>query len=100
MLGGLKKTAYSQRGRAKNRAGGSVEGSLDVLHLLTELLDRRFKRKPDPRQLYIRRFRAQGVGFAIKLLAQEIQATPDRLFLPQQAGGLLDMRPQPLDLLA
>ena len=45
-------------------------------------------------------FEHKRIGFPVQLLAQEIQPAPDRLVLPQQIGGLLDMRPQPLELLA
>src|SRR5256885_15201209 len=48
--------------------------SFDVLHLLAHLLDEDLELQGDLRHLGVDRLGAQGVGLAVQLLGQEIQA--------------------------
>src|SRR5579863_7879882 len=73
---------------------------LDVLHLLAQLLDRGLEAETDARQGDVAGFRAQGVGLAVELLAEEIEAAADRRAFAQEVAGGGEMRLQAIELLA
>ena len=60
----------------------------------------RLQREPDAGQLDVGRFRAQRVGLAVELLAQEIELTADRVVAAEQFARLRDVGAQPVQLLA
>src|SRR5690242_6925583 len=65
--------------------------SFNIGGLLLDLIDRHFHVQPDSRQLQVCGFRAERVGLAGELLAQEIQATAGGLGLGEertQFGGV------------
>src|SRR6202043_3884820 len=74
--------------------------SLQVLHLLAKLLDHALELEPDIGELDVVRFRAQGIGLAIELLGEKIEAPADRGTLCQQVTGLSDMSCEAVKLLA
>src|SRR4029077_19689384 len=77
--------------------------SLDILHLLAHLLDGALQVDADARELDVGRFRAQRIGLAIELLAEEIELAAHRLVAPgarQQIARLRDMRLEPVEFLA
>src|SRR5258707_1203374 len=96
----------AKKAREGSRGGGSRFASpyrvlsFNVLHLLAQLLDRRLYSEPGARQLDIGGFRAQRIGFAIELLAEKVEATPDRRALAQQILRRREMRRQTVELLA
>ena len=73
--------------------------SLQVLHLLAQLLDRRLHGQADARQLEIGGFGAERVGFPVQLLAQEIEPPADGAAFLQQPPSRLHMRMQAVQLL-
>src|SRR5215831_19935238 len=72
--------------------------SLDVLRLLAHLVDDRLELKASPRRLRIVRFRAQCVGLAIELLAQEIEAPAGWLSRGHELTCTRDVGAQALQL--
>src|SRR6476620_142882 len=77
-----------------------MRGSLDILHLLAELLDLRLEVQPDDGEGGVVGLGAERVGLARKLLGQEVEAAPDRPALAQQLTRRAHMGPQPVDFLA
>src|SRR5215213_4606364 len=77
--------------------------SFDILDLLPQALDGALQIDADARQLDVGRLRAERVGLAIELLAEEIELAADRIVRPcigQQGPGLRDVGRQPVELLA
>jgi hypothetical protein len=74
--------------------------SLQVLHLLAELLDHALELEAGIGQLDVVRLRADRVGFAIELLGEEVEPASDRAAVADQPLRLRDVRRQPVDLLA
>src|SRR6476469_6030800 len=58
-------------------AGASA--SFDILDLLPHALDGALEVDADARQLDVGRLRAQRIGLAIELLAEEVELAPDRI---------------------
>src|SRR5215475_11512692 len=71
-----------------------------ILHLLAKLLDHRLELKPDVGKRHVVRLGAERIGFAVELLRQEVEPSPDRFAVGDQALGLRDMRGQAIELLA
>ena len=69
------------RGTAERVSSALVLLLFNVLHLFAQLIDRDFKVNADARELDIAGLRAQGIGFAIELLTNEIELATDRLAL-------------------
>src|SRR5258707_13887639 len=88
------------KGRGAARAGRSKPRSFDVLHLLAKLLDRGFQGEADPGQREVGRFRAQRVGLAVELLAEEVEAPADCRALGEEVARGGDMRLEAIELLA
>src|SRR5690606_6836213 len=80
------------RGRASFR-------SLDVLHLLADLVDQHLQFHRRAAGAAVDRLRAEGVGLAVELLQQEIQAPADRLALGEHAADLGDVAGEAVELL-
>ena len=68
-----------------------VAGLFDVLHLLAHLLDQHLHVHRDARHLQHGGLGAQGVGLAVQLLNQEIQAFADVAAFGQQVIQLLQV---------
>src|SRR6185312_2926110 len=73
--------------------------SLDVLHLLAQLLDRDLHVDRDRRHLDRRRLRTERVGLAQQLLDEELEALADLAALGEQPRDLVEVRAQPRELL-
>ena len=58
--------------------------SLDVLHLLAQLIDDAFELEPDAARLDVTGLGADGVGLTVELLRQELELAPDRLIALEQ----------------
>src|SRR5690606_29785630 len=71
--------------------------SLNVLHLLSHLVDDRLERETDAGDLDVVRLRAQRVGLAVELLRQKVELATDGPLLVQQIAGSGDVRLEPLD---
>lgn len=72
---------------------------LQILHLLAHLLDQHLHLDRGACGLEILGLRGQGVGLAVELLHQEIQAPARRLGAAQRAARLLDVTDQSVELL-
>src|SRR5438105_15876100 len=80
-----------------------ASASFDILDLLPHPLDSTLEIDADARQLDVGRLRAERIGLAIELLAEEIELAADRIVRPavlERAAGLGDVRGQPVELLA
>src|SRR3546814_832017 len=75
----------------ESRIPNSQSRLLNVLHLLADLVDQHLQLHRDVAGARVDGFRAQGVGFAVELLQQEVQAAADRLFLGEDATDLDDV---------
>src|SRR3954469_1958635 len=73
--------------------------SLNVLHLLAHLLDEHLELHRDARHVVRDRLGTQGVGLAVQLLAEEIQALADGAALAQHAAEFRDVGVKAPDLL-
>ena len=69
------------------------------MHLFAHLLDQHFHIDTDAGEFQRRRFGAQGVGLAVQLLYEEIQAFADVAALFQQALDFVQVGLQPGDFL-
>src|SRR5690606_28362437 len=78
---------------------GECTASLDVLNLLTHPLDLRLELQAQAGDAAVVGFRAERVGFAIDLLRQEIEPSPDRLSRIEQFASRGNVSTQPLQLL-
>src|SRR5476649_1672765 len=81
----------------------NVSASFDILHLLPHALDGALQIDADPRQLDVRRLRAQRIGFTIELLAEEVELPAHRIVgarIGEQRARLGDVGRQPVELLA
>src|SRR5579872_2460629 len=76
------------------------DASLDILHLLAQLIDRRLEFEPDGRKRGRGRLRTQRVGLAHELLGQEVEPAADARAFGQQRTRRGDMRAQPVELFA
>src|SRR5918997_284882 len=76
-----------------------VVGSLNVLHLLAELLDLGLDRERRLLDRRVRRFREHGVGLAVELLQQEVEPLADLGVRVDALAELRDVAPQPRQLL-
>ncbi len=56
--------------------------SLDILHLLSHLLDQDFHVDGITGHLLVLGFRGQGIGFAVEFLHEEIKPPSDRFLTP------------------
>src|SRR5207253_7315329 len=74
--------------------------SLQVLHLLAELLDHVLHRKSGIGQFEIVRLGAAGIDLAVELLRQKIQPPADRAALAEHFAGLRDVRGNAVELFA
>ena len=74
--------------------------SLQVLHLLAELLDHGLELQADIGQLDVVGLGAQRIRFAVELLRQKIELAADRAAVGEQLARLRDMRGEPVELLA
>src|SRR5512139_3596913 len=77
--------------------------SFDILDLLPQALDGALQIDADARQLDVGRLRAQRVGLAVELLAEEIELAPHRIVRPclgEQGARLGDVGGQPVELFA
>src|SRR2546429_8840617 len=61
----------------RSRPAAPSISSLQILHLLAELLDQSFHLKADIGELDVVPLGAQGVGFALQLLGQELEPPAD-----------------------
>src|SRR3546814_6378599 len=75
----------------ESRIPNSQSRLLNVLHLLADLADQHLQLHRDVAGARVDGFRAQGVGFAVELLRQEVQAAADRLFLGDDASDVDDV---------
>src|SRR3546814_17689757 len=83
----------------ESRIPNSQSRLLNVLHLLADLVDQHLQLHRDVAGARVDGFRAQGVGFAVELLQQEVQAAADRLFLGEDATDLDDVAVEAAELL-
>src|SRR3546814_11123001 len=82
----------------ESRIPNSQSRLLNVLHLLADLVDQHLQLHRDVAGARVDGFRAQGVGFAVELLQQEVQAAADRLFLGDDATDLDDVAVEAVEL--
>src|SRR3546814_18140926 len=75
----------------ESRIPNSQSRLLNVLHLLADLVDKHLQLHPDVAGARVDGLRAQGVGFAVELLKQDVQAAAHRLFLGRAATDLADL---------
>src|SRR5271163_2577282 len=92
---------------ARTESGSCLAGSppsfrisLDVLHLLAELLDLRSQFKPLRREADVIGLGAEGARLARKLLGEEIEPPSDRPAPVDQRPSGSDMGLEPVELLA
>src|SRR4051794_11367570 len=70
--------------------------SLDVLDLLAQLLDGGLQVDADGGEADIGALGAEGVGFGVELLAEEVELASDRAALGDEIARRRDMRRQPV----
>src|SRR3954469_24531672 len=68
--------------------------SFDVLSLLSQLFDGGLEGQAGAGQLHVRRLGAEGIGFAVKFLTQEVELAADGAALGQHVAGGVDMGAQ------
>ena len=74
--------------------------SLQVLHLLAELLDHAFQLQADIGELDVVGLGGERIRFAVEFLRQKIEPAADRPAVGDQLLRLRDMRGEPVELLA
>src|SRR5262249_32810418 len=66
----------------------AIIASLQILHLLAELLDHALELEADIGEIDVVRFGAQGVGLAVELLGEEVEPPADGAVLAEQMARL------------
>ena len=79
-------------------SGPGEDDSLNVLNLFSHLVDDDLQVEADLVEFRQLGFGTQRVCLAIELLAEEIKASADRLFVTQQRSGLFEMRGETVEL--